>query len=174
MVKVIFNRQAPRRSNVNNVPHVKAERGKETMAFNNSDVLQSVVLEVLGQAIVDTTESSEDTLISSTCRGRDITRLTSPPLLHSVYLRLRSRGNFSSHSAPLEEHVQRKYSDLVVKIRLCHTINFGISFYPLLSVCVLRQHRKRYSKLGPSKWYNYPSAHTVTLKQSLRHVEKSM
>ena len=51
----------PRRSDVNNVPHEKAERGKETMAFNNSDELQSVVLEVLGQAIGDTTESPEDT-----------------------------------------------------------------------------------------------------------------
>ena len=28
--RVIFNRRAPRRSDVNNVPHVKAERGKET------------------------------------------------------------------------------------------------------------------------------------------------
>ena len=46
---------------------MKAERGKETMALNNSDELQSLVLEVLGQAvgtlslIGETTESPEDT-----------------------------------------------------------------------------------------------------------------
>ena len=45
---------------VNNVLHVKAERGYETIAFNNPEVLQSVVLEVLGQAVGDTTESPED------------------------------------------------------------------------------------------------------------------
>ena len=55
--RVIFNRRAPRRSDVNHVPHVNAEMGKKTMTFNNSDELQSVVvLEVLGQAIGDTTE----------------------------------------------------------------------------------------------------------------------
>ena len=65
--RAIFNRRAPRSSNVTNVLHVKAERGKETMAFNNSDELQSLVLEVLGQAvgvlslIRETTESPEDT-----------------------------------------------------------------------------------------------------------------
>ena len=59
--RVIFNRRAPRCSDVNNVPHVKAERGKEAMAFNNSEELQSVVLEVLRQAVRDTTESPEDT-----------------------------------------------------------------------------------------------------------------
>ena len=37
------------------------------------------------------------------------------------------KAKFSSHSAPLEEHVQRKYSDLVVKICLRHTINFALS-----------------------------------------------
>ena len=47
--------------------YVKAERGKETMALNNSDELKSLVLEVLGQAvgalslIGETTESPEDT-----------------------------------------------------------------------------------------------------------------
>ena len=41
--RVIFNRRAPRRSDVNNVPQMNAEMGKETMAFNNSDELQSVV-----------------------------------------------------------------------------------------------------------------------------------
>eukprot|EP00731_Ephydatia_muelleri_P008558 Em0004g896a len=59
--------RAPRSSDVNYVPYVKAERGKETMALNNSDELQSLVLEVLGQAvgalslIGETTESPEDT-----------------------------------------------------------------------------------------------------------------
>ena len=49
------------------MPYVKAEREKETMALNNSDELQSLVLEVLGQAvgalslIGETTESPEDT-----------------------------------------------------------------------------------------------------------------
>ena len=41
--RVIFNRRAPRSSDVNYVPYVKAERGKETMALNNSDELQSLV-----------------------------------------------------------------------------------------------------------------------------------
>ena len=65
--RVIFNRRAPRSSDVNYVPYVKAERGKETMALNNSDELQSLVLEVLGQAVEalsligETTESPEDT-----------------------------------------------------------------------------------------------------------------
>ena len=65
--RAIFNRRAPRSSDVNNMLHVKAERGNETMAFNNSDELQSLVLEVLGQAvgalslIGETTESPEDT-----------------------------------------------------------------------------------------------------------------
>ena len=65
--RVIFNRQAPRSSDVNYMPYVKAERGKETKAFKNSDELQSLVLEVLGQAvgalslIGETTESPEDT-----------------------------------------------------------------------------------------------------------------
>ena len=64
--RAIFNRRAPRSSDVNNVLHVKAERGKETMAINNSDELQSLVLEVLGQAvgalslIGETTECRED------------------------------------------------------------------------------------------------------------------
>ncbi|KAL5496794.1 hypothetical protein EMCRGX_G013153 [Ephydatia muelleri] len=59
--------RAPRSSDVNYVPYVKAERGKETMALNNYDELQSLVLEVLGQAvgalslIGETTESPEDT-----------------------------------------------------------------------------------------------------------------
>lgn len=62
--RAIFNRRAPRSSDVNNVAHVKAERGKETMAFDNS---QSLVVEVLGQAvgalslIGETTESPDDT-----------------------------------------------------------------------------------------------------------------
>ena len=65
--RAIFNRRVPRRSDVNNVLHVKAERGKKTMAINNSDELQSLVLEVLGQAvgalslIGKITESPEDT-----------------------------------------------------------------------------------------------------------------
>ena len=61
--RAIFNRRAPRSSDVNNVLHVKAERGKETMAFNNSDELQSLVLEVAVGAlslIGETTESPED------------------------------------------------------------------------------------------------------------------
>ena len=45
---------------------MNAEMGKETMAFNNSDELQSIVL-----AAWDTTESPEDTSISSACRGRE-------------------------------------------------------------------------------------------------------
>ena len=39
--RVIFNRRAPRCSDVNNVPHVKAEIGKVAMAFNNSEESES-------------------------------------------------------------------------------------------------------------------------------------
>ena len=68
--------------------------------------------------------------------------------------------------------MQRKYSDLVVKIclRILSTSLF-LSIH-LLSVWVLNEHRKKYSKLGPLKWYNYPSAQPETLEQLLRHVEK--
>ena len=54
------------------------------MALNNSEELYAVLLEVLGIVVGEAAESSGDTAIASVCRGRDITRLRAPVLLHSV------------------------------------------------------------------------------------------
>ena len=56
-------------------------------------------------------------------------------LCHAVHPAFRAfttatKAKFSSHSAPLEERVQRKYSLLAVKIRLSHTTTFALSYYP--------------------------------------------
>ena len=110
--RVIFNRRAPRRSDVNNVPQMNAEMGKETMAFNNSDELQSVVLEVLGQAIGGTLLKVLKTHESPALAAEE----TPLDLHHHALAAFRVfttaiKAKFSSHSAPLEEHIQRKYSD---------------------------------------------------------------
>ena len=124
---------------------------------------------VVGEAI----ESPGDTSITSVCRGRDTTRLRATALLHSAYLRRRARRNFFPSCNFDRACVQRKYGLLVVKIRPRHTINFFLTTH-LKSDWVSHKQRKRSSKWGPSKLYDYPSAQLVTLKQSLRHLEKSM
>ena len=83
---------------------MKAERGKETMALNNYDELQSLVLEVLGQAVTlsligETTEvlkTHESPALAAEETPQDLEH--HPCCIPRIYNG--GKTTFSSHSAP--------------------------------------------------------------------------
>ena len=99
------------------------------MAFNNSEELQAVVQQVVGE----TTESPGDTGILGTHELPAFAMEEIPPGLehHPCCIPCiydMTKAKFSSHHTTFIEQSQHKYSLLVVKIHLCHIIGFALSY----------------------------------------------